>query len=195
MGQVIRVQVVGPAIARLTAEAFLAAASGLAPVEQDGDVVWAFGFPGSPGMLKARHPLATDRRHWLVLTAEEVAELMALRTAGIRVIVGENEPESVLRQAIAAAASGCAFTSPNLAALDEGDEGCGPKRKTSTGISLLSRREQEIANLRALGRERAEIAAELMISENTVKTHLLRIHRKLGVQGMDDLTLKLRTGQ
>jgi len=52
----------------------------------------------------------------------------------------------------------------------------------SSGGSLkLTQREQEIASLAVLGLTCNEIAAKLVISPNTVKTHLFHIYDKLGV--------------
>ena len=47
----------------------------------------------------------------------------------------------------------------------------------------LSPRELEIARLAAARRTNAEIAAELHLSEATVKNHLKRIFDKLGLEG------------
>ena len=49
------------------------------------------------------------------------------------------------------------------------------------GADLLSRREAEILRLVAAGQTNEEIARELYVSTNTVKTHLKRIFDKLGV--------------
>ena len=46
----------------------------------------------------------------------------------------------------------------------------------------LSEREQQIVNARARGSALKQIAADLQISINTVKTHLRRIFAKLNVQ-------------
>jgi len=45
----------------------------------------------------------------------------------------------------------------------------------------LSARETEVLQLIAKGKSNKEIAAQLFISEGTVKTHVLSIHEKLGV--------------
>jgi len=46
----------------------------------------------------------------------------------------------------------------------------------------LSRREREVMSLVCQGRKNKEIAAELFVSEDTVKTHLRHIFKKTGVR-------------
>lgn len=53
--------------------------------------------------------------------------------------------------------------------------------KTMKSNGLLSNREEEILSLLYMGKSKKEIAAELFISENTVKRHVQNIYRKLNV--------------
>jgi DNA-binding NarL/FixJ family response regulator len=46
----------------------------------------------------------------------------------------------------------------------------------------LTRREEDVAALAALGLTNRQIASELFISEHTVATHVARILKKLGLQ-------------
>ena len=52
----------------------------------------------------------------------------------------------------------------------------------------LSEREQEVALMLAEGRAYADIAQALFIAPSTVKTHVLRIYRKLGVANKTELS-------
>jgi DNA-binding NarL/FixJ family response regulator len=52
-----------------------------------------------------------------------------------------------------------------------------------TGETALTKREREIVEYLAAGRSNREIAGQLMLSERTIKYHLTRIYRKLGVAG------------
>lgn len=52
----------------------------------------------------------------------------------------------------------------------------------------LSEREAEVVALAALGRRNADIAAALFVSVDTVKTHLARSFRKLGVHNRTELS-------
>jgi DNA-binding CsgD family transcriptional regulator len=58
----------------------------------------------------------------------------------------------------------------------------------------ITRRESEILELVAQGRTNKEIAAELFISEGTVKNHLHRIMGKLNAGNRTELAVRLRAG-
>ncbi|WP_080803432.1 helix-turn-helix transcriptional regulator [Arabiibacter massiliensis] len=51
----------------------------------------------------------------------------------------------------------------------------------------LTRREEDMLGLLLEGRTRAEIARELFVSSNTVKTHIRNLYRKMGVADKDEL--------
>jgi len=52
---------------------------------------------------------------------------------------------------------------------------------------ILSRREREVFNLIAKGLNNADAAAHLMICPCTVKFHLTRIYKKLGIKSRSKL--------
>jgi NarL family two-component system response regulator LiaR len=55
------------------------------------------------------------------------------------------------------------------------------------GPELLTSRETEVLELLQTGRSNAEIALELHVSIETVRTHARRVYRKLGVRTRRDL--------
>jgi DNA-binding NarL/FixJ family response regulator len=57
----------------------------------------------------------------------------------------------------------------------------------------LSAREAEVVALAALGRRNAEIADALFVSVDTVKTHVVRSFRKLGVRNRTELSALVHT--
>ena len=60
-------------------------------------------------------------------------------------------------------------------------------------IESLTARESEVLKLLLDGASNREIARELVLSLNTVKKHVLNIHRKLNVQSRVQLITKART--
>lgn len=53
---------------------------------------------------------------------------------------------------------------------------------TAAGRALLSKREREVVALVALGLETAEIAAELYVSEHTIRSHVRNAMGRLGAR-------------
>lgn len=60
---------------------------------------------------------------------------------------------------------------------------------TTTSLSSLTEREREILACAAMGRTNKEIADQLCVSLDTVKTHLHHIYRKLSVNGRVEAVL------
>ena len=58
----------------------------------------------------------------------------------------------------------------------------GNYRYNSTESALLTHREKEILNKLRIGASNNEIARSLFISENTVKTHLYNLFKKIAVK-------------
>jgi DNA-binding NarL/FixJ family response regulator len=112
--------------------------------------------------------------------------LKALRL-GARAIVPKRFGVETLMTAIRTVADGLVWVPPAMqAALIELDK---PVARQLTG------RESEIVRKVATGKRNAEVAARLSVAEATVKTHLYKIFKKLGIRDRIQLThYALRTG-
>jgi DNA-binding NarL/FixJ family response regulator len=108
--------------------------------------------------------------------------------AGASGFLLKDVPPEELTAAIRAVASGDAVVSPRITRklLDRyADQLPDPRDDAAPSPSDLARlteREREVLLQVAAGRSNAEIAAELVLSEATVKTHVTRILAKLGLR-------------
>jgi DNA-binding NarL/FixJ family response regulator len=59
--------------------------------------------------------------------------------------------------------------------------GARPRRRAITGARALTRSERRVAELAAAGRQNKQIAAELVVTLDTVEFHLRNSYRKLGI--------------
>jgi len=114
----------------------------------------------------------------LVLTTYDTdADVLPAIEAGATGYLLKDAPRSELFRAVRAAANGEAVLSPSVAS-----KLLGQVRGSEAGAEdPLSTRELEVLELVARGATNREAAAKLFISEATVKTHLLHIYAKLGV--------------
>jgi DNA-binding NarL/FixJ family response regulator len=95
----------------------------------------------------------------------------------------KDAPPSRLIAAIRAAASGEALIEPSITRrLIERFAVTEPGATPPTVLDSLTDRERDVLRLVARGMSNAEIAAEMVIAETTVKTHVARILTKLGLR-------------
>jgi two-component system NarL family response regulator len=125
----------------------------------------------------------------IVVTASERPEdaLAAVR-AGAQAVVFKRFAVEMLREAIQAVVEGHVWMPPALQAymtVQLRD----PQREA------LTQREREIVRHVALGLRNAEVGRRLFISEETVKTHLNHVFKKLDIRDRTELTrYAIRTG-
>jgi DNA-binding NarL/FixJ family response regulator len=119
----------------------------------------------------------------LMLTYAEEENLVAgaIRAGASGYLVHGRFAPDDLEQAVRQVASGHTVLSPAVVTVVFDALRKGPERLDEQGPLALTEREQEIANLLARGRSNRDIAADLFISEKTVKNHINHIYAKLGV--------------
>jgi DNA-binding NarL/FixJ family response regulator len=120
----------------------------------------------------------------LILTTYSTdADILAAVEAGATGYLLKDAPSEEVAAAVRAAARGETVLAPPVAARLLG--------RVRAGRPTLSPREAEILQLLALGLANRQISKRLFISEATVKTHLVHIYDKLGV---DSRTAAIASG-
>ena len=132
--------------------------------------------PGMDGVtaIKRLAALGLDARVLVLTTYDTDSDVLPAIEAGATGYLLKDAPRGELLRAVRAAARGEAVLSPSVAT-----RLLGQVRAPAAGP--LSNRELDVLALVAAGTTNREAAARLFISEATVKTHLLHIYAKLGV--------------
>ncbi|GAA3825844.1 response regulator [Streptomyces phyllanthi] len=139
----------------------------------DGD---GCGDGGGDGIEATRRILAASSGTRVVMLTSYGRQADVLRAveAGARGYVLKAGPPEELFRAVRAAAAGGMGLAPEAAARFVGH--------TVEPGPVLSERETEVVRLLARGYSNRAIAGTLFLAEATVKTHLVRIYRKLGTE-------------
>ncbi|NJC23877.1 DNA-binding NarL/FixJ family response regulator [Arthrobacter pigmenti] len=110
----------------------------------------------------------------LILTTYDTdADILAAVEAGASGYMLKDAPPEQIHQAVQRAAAGQTALAPEVAARLMG--------RLQNPVTALSSRELQLVELLATGASNREISRQLFISEATVKTHLVHIYEKLGV--------------
>ena len=143
------------------------------PAEVD-VVVCDIQMPQVDGIAATRRVVERGGPPVLILTTYDTeADIVAAVEAGALGYLLKDAPEDDLHAAIVATASGKRTLAPDVAAqLAE---------RVVRPREALSGREIEILEALATGASNKQLAQGLFISEATVKTHLIHIYQKLGV--------------
>ena len=143
------------------------------PAEVD-VVVCDIQMPQVDGIAATRRVVERGGPPVLILTTYDTeADIVAAVEAGALGYLLKDAPEDDLHAAIVATASGKRTLAPDVAAqLAE---------RVVRPRDALSGREIEILKALATGASNKQLAQGLFISEATVKTHLIHIYQKLGV--------------
>src|SRR5258708_367642 len=119
----------------------------------------------------------------LVFTAFDTDDrILAALRAGAQGYLLKGAPREELFQAIRVVHAGGSLLQPVVASrlLRQMGEAAGADGVTAPGIQPLTPRETEVLRLLMRGLQNKEIAAELVVTERTVKFHVSGILRKLG---------------
>ncbi len=124
----------------------------------------------------------------LILTiSQQEDDLVAAIVAGADGYLLKNAEPETLRETIRKVAAGEAVLAPEMTAKVFQALRRAPKGRDAR---VLSDREMDVLRCLARGLTTAQVAATLYISENTVKTHVRHILRKLGVSNRAEAVAK-----
>ncbi|MFD9944945.1 response regulator transcription factor [Nonomuraea sp. NPDC059023] len=130
--------------------------------------------PGMHGSEATRQIVALNGPRVLVLTTFDTdADIVAAIEAGATGYLLKDAPSDALHAAIRSAAAGASALAPSVASRLLG--------RVRTPDTTLSPRELEVLGHVATGLSNRQISKAMFLSETTVKTHLVRIYTKLGV--------------
>lgn len=130
--------------------------------------------PGTDGIAATSQLAQAGGPPVLILTTYDTqSDIVSAVEAGALGYLLKDAPEQALHDAVLATAAGKRTLAPEVAALLA-------ERITRPEVAL-SGRELEILEALATGKSNKELAQRLFISEATVKTHLIHIYQKLGV--------------
>ena len=148
-------------------------------------VLMDIGMPRVDGIEATRRIAAGDTgARVLVLTTYGVDDNVydALKAGASGFLVKTDPPERLV-EAVRVVAQGEATLAPEVTRrlIDRFVSGAHPSRPPQE-LAALTPRELDVLRLLARGRTNAEIAAELFLSEGTVKTHVARVLSKLDLR-------------
>ncbi|HEX7041523.1 MAG TPA: response regulator transcription factor [Trueperaceae bacterium] len=132
--------------------------------------------PGVDGVAAIREIVARglESRVLVLTTYDTDREVLSAIEAGATGYLLKDAPRDELVRAVEATARGQAFLSASVGALLM-------ERVRSPEPEALTERELEVLRLVASGATNRDIAERMFVSEATVKTHLLHVYEKLGV--------------
>ena len=141
--------------------------------------------PNMDGLAAARVILAETESRVLILTTFDTDEYVysALR-AGASGFLLKDAPGDQLVAAVRSVASGNALIDPSITRrlIQQFVRASRPRREEPSQLAALTPRERDVLRLVARGLSNAEIAAELIVEESTVKTHVARVLMKLNLR-------------
>ncbi|WP_026401782.1 response regulator [Actinomadura rifamycini] len=144
--------------------------------------------------IEATRLIAADERldgvHVVILTNYGLDEYVfnALRAGACGFMVKDTEPADLL-QGVRVAARGDALLSPAITRRLIGEYVARRPEPAPESLGVLTNREREVTALVARGLSNDEIAAHMVISPTTAKTHVSRAMTKLGARDRAQLVV------
>jgi DNA-binding NarL/FixJ family response regulator len=131
--------------------------------------------------LLALHP---ELRVMVLTTFEQDDYIFGALAAGASGFLLKRTPPEELVAAVRTVAAGDSLLSPSVTSrvISRMAGAPAPDPERERRLEELTRREHEVLVLIARGRSNGEIAADLVIEESTVETHVKRVLRKLGAR-------------
>jgi DNA-binding NarL/FixJ family response regulator len=160
-------------------------AADLIAAEHPDVAVLDINMPELDGIAATREITANHPARVLVLTTYDLDEYVfdALQAGASGFLLKDTPPEQLVA-GIRAVAAGEALLAPTVTRrLIEEFSRTGPARRARpAALDELTPRELEVLRLLARGLSNAEIAAELVLGDTTVKTHVTHVLAKLGLR-------------
>lgn len=166
-------------------------ADGCAAVEAAQDlapdvIVMDVHLPLLDGVEATRRIMAAGRAIPVVIIAnrhEESDVYAALRAGAAGFLLKDAVPDDLIR-AVRLCAAGHGWLDPVITRNMLAEFASRPEQgaRPMSAVQVLTRREQEILTLVALGLSNQDLARRLYIAEGTVKTHITRVLMKLGLR-------------
>jgi DNA-binding NarL/FixJ family response regulator len=146
-------------------------------------VVMDVRMPVMDGIEATRALAKTGRPRVLILTTFDLDEYVfdALRAGASGFLLKDVTAERLF-EAVRVIAAGEALLAPTVTTRLIGEFTRLKPRNTAPSLAALTPRETEVLTLIAQGLSNTEIAASLVVTEETVKTHVSRVLGKLGLR-------------
>ena len=153
--------------------------------------------PVMDGVTAIRHIVAENPEIGILVVTGHISDVhlrAALLAGAGGYVVKDAEPERIVAAVRDVHAGDCPIDPAVAHLLIEDLRGSRPATRAETSIELTGR-EEEVLKLLCDGRSNSEIAAELYLSESTVKYHLVRLGRKFSTRDRLQLVVTaLRSG-
>jgi DNA-binding NarL/FixJ family response regulator len=141
--------------------------------------------PNMDGLAAARQILGSGKSRVLILTTFDADEYVyeALKTGASGFLLKDAPPEQLIA-AVRCIAAGDALIDPSITRrlISRFAHAVRPPERQPAQLKELTQRELDVLRLVARGLANAEIAAELVVEESTIKTHVSRILMKLALR-------------